>query len=102
MQPADKSLPGDTHALQRVFPNPTNSGAWIEYRLAHAARVQMRIFNARGQRVRTLRSAANGPGMQRVFWDGRDERGRALSSGVYFLQLDLGPRRDIRKILIER
>ena len=101
--PVDKSLAAiQTSSLRSVYPNPTHSGAWIEYQLANNESVHMRIFNARGQRVRTLRAGTGSLGARRVLWDGRDDAGRALGSGVYFLQLDLGAQRFIRKILVER
>jgi hypothetical protein len=93
---------GLRNALRRVYPNPTRGDTWIEYQLESVANVSVGIFNARGQRVRTLRPTAGTLGTRRVIWDGRDNQGRALASGVYFLRLELGARRFVRKILLER
>jgi flagellar hook assembly protein FlgD len=55
--------------------------------LPGASRVELGVFNARGELVRTLARGDHPAGKQRVSWDGRDNAGREVGSGVYFIRL---------------
>lgn len=101
-EPSAKPESAPVTLLHGIHPNPTRGSTWIEYQLARGARVSLRIYNARGQRVRTLRAHDSDAGRYRVVWDGRDEHGRTLGTGVYFMRLDLGAQHYVRKIVIER
>ena len=68
-------------------PNPFNSSTQIAYRLSSAGPVELVIYNAAGQPVRTLVDQFQGAGFYRVEWDARDQRGASLSSGVYITRL---------------
>ena len=72
------------------YPNPLNPSTTISYELGSAATVSITIYNVRGQRVRTLVSSTVQTGINSVGWDGRDDQGRALASGVYFYHLKAG------------
>ena len=80
------SLPGQT-ALLDNYPNPFNSRTRIAYRLAASGPVRLSIYNSLGQPVRTLVDGSQAAGEHRVAWDGRDQRGSAVSSGVYLTRL---------------
>ncbi len=74
------------------FPNPFNPETWIPYHLAEAASVTVRIYNVKGELIRSIdvgRQAAGAyTGRQRaLYWDGKDDRGQSVASGVYFYQL---------------
>jgi hypothetical protein len=75
----------------RVLPNPTSGAMWMEIgRAAPFSRLTpltIRIADARGRLVRTLRIVDSGP-LVRLFWDGRDNHGRAVASGHYWATLD--------------
>jgi hypothetical protein len=76
--------------LGQNYPNPFNPETIIEFELLAPARVSLAVYNVPGRRVRTL---INGPlhaGMQHVWWDGTDDRGRQLPSGLYFCRLRSG------------
>jgi len=66
-----------------VAPNPANPGTYIGYELPRGTRVVMRIVDVRGRLVRTLVDGWKPGGAHRAFWDGRDDRGRSMASGVY-------------------
>jgi hypothetical protein len=83
------SLP-TTFALQQNFPNPFNPETFIEYQLPTRVDVSLKIFNALGQHVRTLAQGWQEAGVYKVKWDGRDGKGRALSTGIYLFQLKAG------------
>ncbi len=80
---------GVPHALQLKpsVPNPFNSGTLIRYSVPADLQVSMDIFNATGQRVVKLVRAMRRAGDYQVHWDGRDERGNDVASGVYICQL---------------
>ncbi|MFH1843319.1 MAG: FlgD immunoglobulin-like domain containing protein [bacterium] len=80
-------LAADT-ALLSCYPNPLNPATTISYRLTDAMPVQLGIHDAAGRRVRTLVSGELvGVGDHMVSWDGRDDTGCTLGSGVYFAHL---------------
>lgn len=70
-------------------PNPFRAGTTLEYRLPRAARVEVAIFGARGERLRTLVNGPEPSGPHAVAWDGRDSDGVPLPSGVYFCRVRL-------------
>jgi hypothetical protein len=86
------SVPGDLLGRKIKLsnrPNPFGSGTTIEYRLANPANVDLSIFDASGKRVRTLTKVRMPTGPHAMFWDGRNDDGRKLGSGVYFIKLSI-------------
>jgi hypothetical protein len=84
-------------------PNPFNPNTTIAYELAQTSRVRIEIFDATGARVRYLvASRIESAGLRQVVWDGRNDRGAALASGVYLIKLDAGTLRDSRKLHLLR
>ena len=73
--------------LSLIFPNPSNSTTQIAYRLAATGPVQLDIYNALGQTVRTLIDQVQAAGFYRVHWDARDQRGGPVTAGVYITRL---------------
>ena len=93
------------HALLQNAPNPFNTATVLSFWLGAASQegpARLSIFDLAGQRVRTYRWDALSFGEHRVQWDGRDERGRALGSGVYLYRLTVpGCTRTRKMVLIE-
>ena len=79
-------VPAITALLPNV-PNPFNAATRIEYDLARAGDVDLGIFDARGALVRRLERAYRLPGRYALQWNGLDDRGRLVGSGVYFCRL---------------
>ncbi len=76
--------------LHRNYPNPFNPSTTIRYELRSRANVRLTIHNAAGRRVRVLDPhRARQAGLHEAIWDGRDDAGRSLSSGVYYYRLDV-------------
>lgn len=94
------------YRLDPPYPNPFNAETRITYRLPANGRdmqpVRLTIYNGLGQRVRLLVDAVQEPGVYRAQWDGLDEDGQVLSTGVYILSLQAGPQRQARKLLLLR
>ncbi len=77
------------HTLFSNYPNPFNPGTSIPFMIGGNAKTQVRlqIFNLLGQKVRTLLNESRHPGFHTAFWDGKDETGKDLPSGIYISQL---------------
>ena len=96
-----KQLP--THfALAPAFPNPFNGSTQITYTLAADILVELRVYNALGQAVRTLLHQHREAGTHQIYWDGKDDQGRALASGTYLLIMRAGAVRQATKMLLLR
>ncbi len=76
--------------LLKTFPNPFNPEATIRFELARDTQVTLRAYDVRGRAVRTILSGYLAAGPREVRWDGRDDNGRSLPSGTYFLRLQAG------------
>ena len=74
-------------ALAQNYPNPFNPETRIAYDLPTPATVQLDVFNMLGQKIRTLVAAEQPPGRHTVVWDGRDESGLSVATGVYVYRL---------------
>lgn len=78
--------------LAHNFPNPFNPSTIINFQLPNDEKVVLTIFNLRGQVVRTLLNEERKAGFQSVVWDGKDNSGRIVNSGVYLCNLQAGGR----------
>ena len=97
-------LPRETTLLPN-YPNPFNPETWIPYRLAEDAFVTLTIYDQNGQVVRTLDvghriAAFYETRSKAIYWDGRNEFGEQVASGVYFYHLSAGDYSATRKMLI--
>ena len=81
-------------------PNPFNPSTQIAYQIPEAGHVSLAIYNTLGQQVRVLVQDSQAPGHYRVRWDGKDEFGREVSSGVYISRLAHSSDVIIRRLLL--
>jgi len=95
------TLPAE-FSLSANYPNPFNAQTVIEYALPEAAQVRLVIFNVLGQRIRQLVDENAAPGYKRIVWDGRNELGVEVGSGIYFLQMNAGRQKFVRKMFLQR
>ncbi|MCK5328826.1 MAG: hypothetical protein KAR36_09495, partial [Candidatus Latescibacteria bacterium] len=85
------------------FPNPFDDQTTFFLDVPpEASRVRLEIYNLTGQRIRTLLREARQPGRVAISWDGRDERGNQVASGLVLCRLDIGESRTVRKIILLR
>jgi glucose/arabinose dehydrogenase len=89
-------------SLEQNYPNPFNPATTIRYRLLEFGRVQLTIFNAFGQKVKTLLNTEQGAGEYQAVWHGDDERGEAVASGIYWYELQAGVFLQTRKMILIR
>ena len=91
--------------LHQNYPNPFNPQTIIRYNLPDEYLVTVEIFNVVGQQIRLLLNAQiQGPGLKQVVWDGRDDHGKMLGSGIYLYRItasSLGPGNDTAEILFQ-
>ncbi len=81
--PEDKPIPTD-FALMQNYPNPFNPETTIEYHLSRSSVVTLEVFNVLGQHIRTLANGPQAAGAYTVVWNGMDQAGLPMASGVYF------------------
>ncbi|MBT4501743.1 MAG: T9SS type A sorting domain-containing protein [Gemmatimonadetes bacterium] len=87
-------------ALAQNFPNPFNGETTIRFSLPRGGEVELSIFNLAGQKVATLVEGMRSAGEYSVHWDGLNEVGRKLASGVYLYRLCAGELVETRKLLL--
>lgn len=87
-------------SLQSIYPNPFNPLTTISYGLAKAENVNIRIFNLKGQIVRNMVSESKAAGSYRLQWNGTDDNGQALSSGVYYITMTAGKYTKTQKAIL--
>ncbi len=99
-------IPEET-ALLHNYPNPFNPETWIPYQLAEPASVTLRIYTVNGELVRTLALGQTPAGIYQTrsraaYWDGKNDLGEPVASGVYFYTLTTNDFNATRKMLIRK
>ena len=84
--PDDENYPS-TFSLHSAFPNPFNSHVKIVFSLADVSQVNLSIVNILGETVRTFKSQYYTRGLNTILWNGENDFGHDLSTGVYFCRL---------------
>lgn len=87
------------YSLAQNFPNPFNPSTTIQYVLGHSAHVELVVYNMLGQKVKTLYSGVKGLGTYVAEWDGTNNDGQKVSSGIYFYRLHTDEFSDARKMV---
>ena len=83
-------IPRDYQLFQN-YPNPFNPTTTIRYNIKQASKVKLKIYNLLGQEIRTLVNGSQEAGYQSIIWDGRDNIGVPVASGIYIYQLAANP-----------
>lgn len=94
------NLPAPETALAQNVPNPFNPSTTIRFALAARTPARLAVYDTKGSLVRTLVNETRGEGEHVVQWDGRDARGRQVSSGVYFYRLTAGSVVESKKMVL--
>ena len=82
------STPGDFQ-LGEAYPNPFNGSATIQFAIATSGNVRLEIFNLMGQKIRTLVSDRKEAGSHSIAWDGKNDFGQHVGSGIYLYQMSV-------------
>ena len=92
-------------SLLQNYPNPFNPETWMPYHLAEDASVTVRIYNVKGELIRSIEVGKQAAGaytnrQQAAYWDGKDDTGQPVASGVYFYQLLAGGFSQTRRMVV--
>ncbi|MBW6514598.1 MAG: carboxypeptidase regulatory-like domain-containing protein [Candidatus Syntrophosphaera sp.] len=96
----DEVVPVTATALLGNHPNPFNPETQISYSLKESAPVRLWIYNSKGQLIRCLVNADQPAGWYKVLWDGRDDSGQEVSSGLYLYRLSAGSYQSTRRMVL--
>ena len=94
-----KPLP-DSFGLDQNMPNPFNPSTTIGYQLPESGQVHLSVYNLLGQEVRTLVDATLEAGYYTLDWDGRDDFGRQLASGIYLYRMRVNDFSETRRMML--
>lgn len=95
-----ENISPSNYLLRQNYPNPFNPRTNISYQISRFGHVSLDIYNVKGQLVIRLVDDIQAPGEHFVAWDGTDQRGALVSSGVYFYRLATGSFQQVRKMLL--
>ncbi|MDD2229977.1 MAG: choice-of-anchor J domain-containing protein [Candidatus Cloacimonetes bacterium] len=96
----DPTIPMINVELKGNYPNPFNPETTIAYSVKQAAPVSIEIYNIKGQLVKTLLNDIKEPGDHTVVWNGKDNSGCAVSSGVYYYKMNTSIYSSTKKMII--
>ncbi len=96
---AQQGLP-KTYELQQNYPNPFNPTTNIQFAVPRESQVTLTIYNILGQKVRTLVDDNRAAGRFEIVWDGKDDHGATVGTGLYLYRLQAGDHAIVRKMLL--
>jgi hypothetical protein len=91
---------GPVPRLSAARPNPFTAGTTIRFVLPERMPVTLRLVDVRGARVRDLVNGVEDQGEHWIIWDGNNDLGQPVASGVYFMTMQAGPFRDTKKLIV--
>jgi len=89
-------------ALEQNYPNPFNGTTTVSYSIAAQCRIELSIYDPAGRAIKVLERKDRGPGRYTSLWNGTDDAGRDVASGVYFCRLRAGKLSQTMKIIYLR
>ncbi len=92
-------IPMET-GIRAIFPNPFNPSTTISYQLLSPEKVNISIYNIRGQVIQSMNRTHNAAGIYSVVFNGNDSSGNAVSSGIYYVVMNTGKRNFTQKIVL--
>jgi hypothetical protein len=98
----NNSLKAVTYALDSNFPNPFNPETQIQFSLAEDTRVNLTVYDLLGKEVKTLINDIRSQGSHTVAWDGKDNAGKKVASGLYLYKLSAGTFAQTKKMMLTR
>jgi hypothetical protein len=88
----------DRFAVFAPSPNPSRDRVVVAFDLPRETRARVAVFSVTGQRIRSLLDGVSAAGRHQVWWDGRDEAGRRVHQGVYFVRVEAGADAAVKKL----
>jgi hypothetical protein len=99
---ADNKLTPESFSLSQNHPNPFNPATAIDYSLQRRLRVRIAVYDLLGRKIKTLANAVMPAGAHTTYWDGTDEFGRQVASGVYLYRITCGEHIEAKKMILLR
>jgi len=96
----DKGYIPDVFSLGQNYPNPFNPRTSMGFGIPEDGHVNIRIYNLRGQEIRTLVDSDLSAGYRFVVWNSQDDFGHPISSGIYLIVMESGSFREVHKMLM--
>lgn len=96
----DRPAVSNRFILHQSYPNPFNPTTTIAYQVPRQSEVRIEIYNSLGQKVRTLLNARKESGEYKTVWDGRNDSGVQVGSGVYLYRMIAGDFVQVRKMIL--
>ncbi|MFC1887632.1 tandem-95 repeat protein [Candidatus Cloacimonadota bacterium] len=100
IEPRSEDTPQFITELRGNHPNPFNPETNIEFSMGETGRAAITIYNIKGEAVRTITDEVYEPGIYNVSWNGKDDSGNSVSSGIYFYKLEAGGTSKIKKMML--
>jgi hypothetical protein len=104
--PVNEDITGDTvpaqFALMQNYPNPFNPTTTIKFNMPVKGHVSLKVYNVAGQLVRTLTDQDWDAGQHSIDWNGKNEAGSSVASGVYFYKIETGSFESTKKMVLLR
>ncbi|MCH8012349.1 MAG: T9SS type A sorting domain-containing protein [Candidatus Marinimicrobia bacterium] len=97
----DKQIP-EVYSLSQNYPNPFNPYSTISFGLPEQAYIRLTIYDILGRKVRTLMDKRLEPGYHEIVWNGKDNHGNNVSSGMYLYAIQAGHFISVRKMVLLR
>ncbi len=95
----DVSITQYNFEIKDIYPNPFSSQTIISYTISYECKVDLAIYNAIGEKVRVLNSDNSKKGFYRMIWDGKDNEGKPVAKGIYFIGIKAGEINQTKKII---
>ena len=101
LTPVSENVITKEKMLLTNYPNPFNPSTTIEFSILYSSKVELSIYNIKGQKVKTLYSGIEEEGKHSILWNGKDTNDKPVSSGIYFYKLNVnGKTEAVKKCLL--
>ncbi len=97
-----KTLLPETFSLSQNYPNPFNPQTVIKYTLPEDCHVELILYNILGQKVKTLVNEYQSAGYRMIHWNGKDDKGNEIASGVLFYKIKTPKYSETKKMILLR
>ena len=84
--------------IRHAYPNPFNNSVSISFEMPNSKIVNLAIFDMKGRNIRKMNLGVLGTGFHKVFWDGKNNLGSEIPSGIYMAVLEIGGEFNFQKI----
>ena len=84
--------------IRHAYPNPFNNSVSMSFEIPYSKNVNLKIFDMKGRNIRQMNLGMLGTGFHKILWDGKNNLGGELPSGIYMAVLEVGEKLNIQKI----